>query len=62
MFILLKSDKHNREQGFYSIYHNQRGVSPQKQRKLTVSVGADHYHIATVINVCLLLFLDKSNN
>ena len=45
MFVLLRSDKHNNEQGFYSVYRNQQeGVIPQEQRKLTANIEADHHH------------------
>ena len=51
MFVLLRSDKHNSEQGFYSVYRNQQeGVIPQEQRKLTANIEADHQHIANVVN------------
>ena len=51
MFVLLRSDKHNNEQGFYSVYRNQQeGVIPQEQRKLTANIEADHHHIANVVN------------
>ena len=45
MFVLLRSDKHNSEQGFYSVYRNQQeGVIPQEQKKLTANIEADHHH------------------